>query len=232
MSTQRGVFAIGTDTDVGKTEVGRAAITSLRARGVSVGVMNPIETGVGPQGPLDALALKEAAGSNDPLSDICPQQFALPAAPDAAALDENRTVDLQAITRAYPRICANREFVWVEGAGGLLVPITTQASMVDLARTLALPILLVARASLGTINHTLLSLAEIERQGVPCLGVVISYAGGPLSSADAKNLSSLKAKLGSQLLGELPPIEKAKAPTDWLDLDRLLGDPTSSPARI
>ena len=230
MPAQRGVFVIGTDTDVGKTEVGRAAIASLLARGVSVGVMKPIETGVGPQGPLDALALKEAAGSDDSLVDICPQQFALPAAPDAAALDENRTVDLDLIARAYSSICADRDFVWVEGAGGLLVPITARASMADLARTLALPILLVARASLGTINHTLLSLAEIERQALPCLGVVISHAGGSLSSADTKNLSSLRAKLGSRLLGELPPIENGEMPRNWLDLDRLLAGAGSKSA--
>lgn len=223
MPAQRGVFVTGTDTDVGKTEVGRAAIASLRAGGLSVGVMKPIETGVGKQGPLDALALKEAAGVDDPLGDICPQQFALPAAPDVAALDEGRTVDLEAIVRAYQRICADRDFVWVEGAGGLLVPTTSQTCMADLARTLALPVLLVARAALGTTNHTLLSLAELKRQKLHCIGVVISHAGGHLSPADAKNLSGLRAKLGAQLLGELPPIQRGAPPTDWLDLDRLIG---------
>lgn len=223
MATQKGVFVTGTDTDVGKTEVGRAAIASLRASGLSVGVMKPIETGVGKQGPLDAKALKEAAGVDDPLGDICPQQFALPAAPDVAARDEGRTLDLEAILRAYQRIGANRDFVWVEGAGGLLVPTTSQTCMADLARTLELPVLLVARAALGTINHTLLSLAELERQKLPCVGVVISHSGGPLSPAETKNLSGLKARLGTQLLGELPPIQSGAPPTDWLDLDRLIG---------
>jgi dethiobiotin synthetase len=223
MASRKGVFVTGTDTDVGKTEVGRAAIASLRAGGLSVGVMKPIETGVGKQGPLDAKALKEAAGVDDPLGDICPQQFALPASPDVAARDEGRTVDLEAILRAYQRIGANRDFVWVEGAGGLLVPTTSQTCMADLARTLELPVLLVARAALGTINHTLLSLAELERQKLPCVGVVISHSGGPLSPAEAKNLSGLKARLGTQLLGELPPIQSGAAPPDWLDLDRLIG---------
>jgi dethiobiotin synthetase len=185
--------------------------------------MKPIETGVGQHGPLDALALKEAAGVDDPLGDICPQQFALPAAPDVAAHDEGRAVNLEAITRAYSRLCAERDFIWVEGAGGLLVPTTSQMCMADLARDLELPILLVARAALGTLNHTLLSLAELERQKLPCLGVVLSHAGGPLSPADAKNLSGLRARLGDRLIGELPPLQESDSPpADWLDLDRLM----------
>ena len=223
MSRRRGVFVTGTDTDVGKTEVGRSVVRLLRSEGLSVGVMKPIETGVGEQGPLDAWALREAAGVEDPIEKICPQQFALPAAPTVAAEDENRTVDLDCILDAYQDLRARYDFVWVEGAGGLLVPATDTLCMADLANQLALPILLVVRASLGTINHTLLSLAELEHRNLECAGVVISHAAGPTSAADLKNLSALRRDLGERLLGELPHLGPAEEPPrGWMDLDRLV----------
>ncbi len=76
-----GFFVTGTDTGVGKTVVACALVRQLRAAGRDVGVMKPAETGVGPDGPLDAIALREAAGVSDPLAEICPVQLALPAAP-------------------------------------------------------------------------------------------------------------------------------------------------------
>lgn len=185
--------------------------------------MKPIETGVGEQGPLDAWALRKAAGVEDPIDTICPQQFSLPAAPTVAAQDENRSVDLDSIFRAYENIRAERDFVWVEGAGGLLVPATDTLCMADLASALELPILLVVRASLGTINHTLLSLSEIDRRQVECAGVVISHAAGPTDPADLKNLGALRDQIGPRLLGELPHLgPKRDMPSDWLDVDRLI----------
>ena len=224
MARRKGVFVTGTDTGVGKTEVGRAAIALLRDRGLSVGVLKPIETGVGEAGPLDAWALREAAGVDDPIDVLCPQQFSLPAAPTVAAEDENRNVDLDAILRAYESIRADRDFVWVEGAGGLLVPATKTLLMADLAALLELPLLLVVRASLGTINHTLLSLEAIEGRDLDCAGVVISHSAGPTSPADEKNLSALRSQLGTKLLGELPALGPNTDPgRDWLDCERLLG---------
>ena len=81
----RGWFVTGTDTGVGKTVVACAIVRGLRARGIDVGALKPIETGVGPEGPLDALALRAATGDADPLDLVCPQRFALPAAPTVAA---------------------------------------------------------------------------------------------------------------------------------------------------
>jgi len=218
-----GVFVTGTDTGVGKTEVGRAAVAALRARGLSVGVMKPIETGVGPDGPQDALALSRAAGVPDALSDICPLQFTLAAAPNVAARAEGRLVDLSRIPPAFERIRAQRDFVWVEGAGGLLVPTTDALCMADLAQQLGLPVLLVARTALGTINHTLLTLRELDRRQLPSAGVVLSHASGTLSSADAENLGDLRERLGDRLLGELGPLRDGRPSSeDWLDLGPLI----------
>ena len=85
MSGTRGFFVTGTDTGVGKTVVSLALIRGLRRHGLDVGAMKPVETGVGPEGPLDALDLRAAAGAADDLADVCPLRFALPAAPTVAA---------------------------------------------------------------------------------------------------------------------------------------------------
>ena len=216
----RGLFVTGTDTGVGKTVVSCALVRALRERGFDAAGMKPIETGVGPEGPLDAIALRDAAGASDPLEDVCPQQFALPAAPAVAASAESRSVDFDAIRAAFGRIANRRDLVVVEGAGGLLVPIRDGETMADLAQFLDLPLLIVARAALGTINHTLLTLEATAARGLPVIGVVLSHAAGELSAADAANLSVLRAELGSRLVGEVPPLKpNQRVPTDAIDLD-------------
>jgi len=218
-----GLFVTGTDTGVGKTVVACALVRALRAAGHDAGAMKPAETGVGPEGPLDALALAEAAGGADPLDDVCPQRFALPAAPTVAAAAEGRGVDLAAIRAAFERLRHRHELVVVEGAGGLLVPLAEGTRMADLARELALPVLVVARAALGTINHTLLTLEAAASRGLTLAGVVVSHAGGPLSEPDAANLGALRTALGERLVGEIPPLAPGARPEPGcLDLPRLL----------
>ncbi len=225
MSDARGFFVTGTDTGVGKTITACALVRALRATGVRVGVMKPIETGVGDSGPLDALALRRAAHSDDPLEDICPQRFALPAAPTVAAEAEGRRVDADAVFAAYARLTAAHSMLVVEGAGGLLVPAATDLSMADLAADLGLPLVVVVRAALGTINHTLLTLEAAGTRGLRLAGVVISHAS-PETPADAANLEALRGALGDLLAGEIPLLaDGALPPTGSLDLRRLLAEP-------
>jgi dethiobiotin synthetase len=219
----KGLFITGTDTGVGKTVAGCAIAEALRARNVDVGVMKPIETGVGPQGPLDAIALVEAAGARDDLELVCPQRFALPAAPIVAAAREDRRVDLGAIRSAFDALAAKHPILLVEGAGGLLVPITGDVTMADLARELGFPLLVVTRASLGTINHTLLTLEAIERRGLALAGVVVSHGPRAIASADQLNLAALRDALGARLVGEIPTIApEERVPRGAIDLRRLI----------
>jgi dethiobiotin synthetase len=223
MTPVRGLFVTGTDTGVGKTVVACVLAERLRERGVDVGVMKPIETGVGAQGPLDAIALAEAAGVDDPLERICPVRLELPAAPDVAAAAEGRAIDLGLVRDAWAALRARHEIVLVEGAGGLLVPIAPDFTMAELAAELALPLLVVARGRLGTVNHTRLTLEVAAARQLAIAGVVVSHGPIPLSSADTANLGSLRRWLGPSLLGELPPLEPgAAAPPHAIDLDRLL----------
>jgi dethiobiotin synthetase len=146
----------------------------------------------------------------------------LPAAPTAAASAEYREVDLTAIDAAYETLAKGRDLMVVEGAGGLLVPIRDDWTMAELARRLDLPLLVVARASLGTINHTALTLEVAASKALPVLGVIISHADGPISAADASNLLTLKKFLGDQLIGEIPPLGPTEAPpSDAIDIDAL-----------
>jgi dethiobiotin synthetase len=217
-----GVFVTGTDTGVGKTVVACALSRALRARGEDVGVMKPIETGVPPAGPADAIALREAAGADDPLELVCPQRFALPAAPTVAAAAEGRRVELAPVREAFAKLAARHAFLVVEGAGGLLAPAAEGMAMADLARELGLPLLVVARASLGTINHTRLTLEAAAARGLELAGVVISHGSAPLPAADLANLEALREELGPRLVGEVPRLAPAGLPAaDCLALDAL-----------
>ncbi len=219
----RGLFITGTDTGAGKTVVACAIARALVARGLDVGVLKPAETGVGAEGPLDAQALRKAAGADDPLEVVCPQQFALPAAPTVAAAAQDREVDLGAMDAAFHALEESHEILLVEGAGGLLVPVTAKLCMADLAARWELPVVVAARAALGTINHTLLTLEALERRGLALAGVVVSHSGGPLSGADAANLEALRAALGARLVGEIPPLAPGSQPAAAaVDLDALL----------
>ncbi len=222
-----GCFVTGTDTGVGKTLVACALVRAFRREGLRVGVMKPIETGVGHDGPADALALRAAAGVDDPIECICPQRFALPAAPTVAAAAEDRDVDLDAVRSAFATLAARYPMLVVEGAGGLLVPAAKGTCMGDLAAELRLPLLIVSRAVLGTINHTLLTLEAAARRDLPLAGVVISHGNGRLAAADEANLAALRRELGDRLVGEIPPLAPgafpARADLDHQTLLRRLG---------
>jgi dethiobiotin synthetase len=219
----RGWFVTGTDTGVGKTVVACALLRAVRARGFEVGGIKPVETGVGREGPLDALALCEAAGNGDPIEIVCPQRFELPAAPQVAARHERRSIDWSWIDSAFEQVALGRRYLVAEGAGGLLVPFDDETTMLDLAQRWELPLLIVARAALGTINHTRLTLEVARRRGLAIAGVVVSHTAGRLSKADDENLRVLRDELGDVWVGEIPPLAPGEAPaSNALNVDALL----------
>src|SRR5262249_51463240 len=202
------------------------------------GAMKPIETGVGPGGPADAIALRRAAGERDPLADVCPQSFALGAAPAAAARAEGRALDLGAIDAAYSRLRARRAFLVVEGAGGLLVPVAAELSMADLARRFELPLLVVCRAALGTIHHTRLTpdaartLARAGGGGSSGAGVVTSSAGGALTARDVPNREDRRGDLGGARAGEMPPLGAGELPApEHLNVEALISSGASGASK-
>ena len=178
----RGVFVAGTDTGIGKTAVTCALAAWGRLHGYDVGVMKPVATGGRRRGRVgqvrwvsdDAVRLVEASGVSDPWSLVNPVCFQEPLAPWTAALRERRPVDIAAMLSAFTALAERHDCVIVEGAGGWLVPLNARATVADVAARLKLPVLLVARPGLGTLNHTLLTLGAIRHRRLRCAGVIIN----------------------------------------------------------
>ncbi len=203
-----GLFVTGTDTDCGKTQVGSLLAELAVAAGRVVRVCKPVETGCQPAGgvlvPADATALARAARDPRPIEQICPYRLRLPAAPDVAARAEGVAIERERLLRAVDEARRDADLTLVEGAGGIRVPIAPGLDMAGLARATGLPVLLVARAALGTINHTRLSLEAIAAESLPLAGVVVCHTRPALSKADRANLDRLLEELGGRLWGELP----------------------------
>ena len=174
-----GYFITGTDTNVGKTYLTCAIARRARGQGRRVFAFKPIETGCvpGSDGKLvgaDQELLSEAAGGwqKGPLRGV--YQFKLAAAPLVAAEAERSVVDLGSVMRVAAQGAEGVSVTLVEGAGGWRVPVTQTADMAAMARALGFPVIIVARAGLGTINHTLLTVEAVERDGLHVAGVVLS----------------------------------------------------------
>lgn len=175
-----GVFITGTDTGVGKTYVASALATELRKANIAIGVMKPAETGcrmrAGKLYPKDAMKLMNASGVHDRLDLINPYRFRKPLAPGVAALLEGKNIEPATILNAFNILQRRHAYMIVEGAGGIMVPLSENYLFLDLAHAMKLPVLIVARPGLGTINHTLLTIHALSRKKVPIAGIVVNYA--------------------------------------------------------
>ena len=203
-----GIFITGTDTGVGKTLVAAGLVAALKERGIDVGVMKPLESGApcfaSAPIPQDALCLKEIAGTNDDLDQINPYCFQTPVAPGIAAEQAGIEIDLQRIKGIYEELKARHQCMVVEGAGGLLVPIAKGVLLPALIKRLGLPIIVVARSCLGTINHTLLTLSYCQQQGLEVAGFIISKAIPDAEPSEPTNPQTITHFSGVPFLGTLP----------------------------
>lgn len=201
--TPKGLFITGTDTGVGKTAVAAALAAVLNARGLDPGVMKPVASG-GPAS-ADARLLRNAAGVVDPIRDVNPVCLTTPLSPNVAARIEGRPIDLNLILDAFARLSAAHSWMIVEGVGGLLVPIRDDFSVADLAVRLGLPLLIVARAALGTINHTLLTLEAAAARNLEVRGIVYNTTQpGPADAAARTSPEIITRLTGIPSLGVLP----------------------------
>ena len=184
-----GFFVTGTDTDVGKTLVSAWLMTHLDAF-----YWKPVQAGTEPT--TDAATVQRFA-ELDP-DRILPEAYVLPdpMAPHEAAHRAGVVLDMDKLVPP-----AHEGLLIVEGAGGLMVPITDDAYMIDLAADLDLPIVLAARSTLGTINHTLLSIEAIRRRGLPLAGVVISGPETPHNRAAIERYGQI------EVIAEIPWLE-------------------------
>lgn len=204
----------GTDTSVGKTYVSTVLLALMRRKGLRVAAMKPVEAGVTADDPSsDAMRLRHAAGEDDPLEHVRPVLIAEPLAPWVALGRAGGTVDLDALDAAYRALSGGRDAVVVEGAGGLLVPLTRELAFDGLFVRWGLDLVVVAGNRRGTLNHTMLTVRAAHDAGLRVRGVVLN-ALGPESKGIAER-TNLEALL--ELLDPVPVV-----PFPWIRKDRPL----------
>ncbi len=197
----QGIFITGTGTEIGKTVIAGGLAAFLKQAGTNVGVMKPISTG----DTADAQFLKHAAQVDDELSSINPIYLRHPLAPSVAARMEGRDIDVSCLETAFAKLQQKYDFVIVEGVGGIAVPIQDDFLVVHLIKRLQLPILIVAQVGLGTLNHTLLTVAyarqfELQITGIVLNGLCAETAG----LAEATNPVEIENLTGVPVIGIVP----------------------------
>jgi len=210
----------GTDTGIGKTVVTCALAALARQRGLHVSAMKPIESGIderiisdgGPRS--DAERLQAASGGEDPLTLVRPYVLEEPLAPMVAAQRADITIDLGALDAAAETLSDGRQLLLVEGAGGLLVPITPQCSFADLFARWHCALIIVAGNRLGVLNHVLLTVRAAESANIPVRAVVLTqYTDRDPGLAEATNYDALLTLLPQYTILRFPWVDR----TDDLD---------------
>ena len=211
LSKHKGLFITGTDTGVGKTLIAGAIAKILRQSGKKVGVFKPVATGCKKTKnglvSKDAEFLAHCTGSEFSLDIINPAAFEVPAAPFACEKIENKKVDLKKIAATYKQICQESDFVIVEGIGGIKVPITADIDVLSLAKSFDLPVVIVVRSKLGTINHTLLTIDAIRRSGLSLAGIIINGYDEKTSDLAEKTNAAIIKEVGKVEIIAVTPFD-------------------------
>lgn len=218
----RGILVTGTDTGVGKTCVASLIARECCERGLTVGAYKPVCSGAdldSERRPVwgDVETLFQSIGGKHERDSICPQRFAAAVAPPAAAQLEGKTVDNGLLRSGARRWNGRVEMLVVEGAGGLLCPLSDSATVADLAADLKFPLIIVVRLGLGAINHTLLTVEVARSRGLPLAGIILNEVEPPDVDADDRNeRAEIEQRSQMPILG----LMRHKQP------DRLLRDDT------
>lgn len=204
----RGILITGTDTGVGKTTVACGLAAAWRRRGLRVGVLKPAETGCepGPDGRLlaaDAERLRFFSGCDADAAVCCPYALPEPLAPAVAAARAAVRIEIETIVAAYRQLTVRHDITLVEGAGGLLVPLTEQLTFAELAVRLELPVVLVIGNRLGAINHALLTVESARLRSLQVAGYIVNALAPSADLAADTNITMFQRWLGPAL-GEVP----------------------------
>jgi dethiobiotin synthetase len=234
---KNGLFITGTDTSVGKTLIAGAIAKILTDKGLKVGVFKPVATGCIShwEGLVsrDSEFLACCANSNLRLTVINPVAYVTAAAPIVSAAEEHRPIDFKKIAIVYDEICRNCDIVIVEGIGGIRVPLTDQFDLRDLAAEFGLPVVIVSRPHLGTINHTLMTIDSVRAANLKIAGVVINGYDSLQSTIAEETAGQVISQCGNvAILADVPfdetaSVEELKlgeviipslAEVDWVNL--------------
>lgn len=230
----RGLFVTGTDTGAGKTLVSCAILAALGRRGLRVAAYKPVETGCRSEGGrlVGEDCERLAAVTGQDAVDVAACLFAEPAAPLVAARAEGRSIARNVLLERFHAISRDADFVLVESAGGLMVPVADDYTTRDLARELGLPVLVVVASRLGCINHALLTIEVLRSSSIPVAGFVMNDVGiaDGYVLARRTNHDVLRRFAGVPDLGAMPTVEPgsrsdaahlASTAEESLALDRL-----------
>jgi dethiobiotin synthetase len=211
----RVVVVTGTDTDVGKTVVTAALAAAYAGQGRSVCVVKPAQTGVGPEEPGDLGEVRRLAG---PVTTVEPVRLPDPLAPDLAARVAGVTLPgLDAQRRVVVEAAASHDLVLVEGAGGVTVRLGEGWSLLDLAGGVGLPVgvVVVARAGLGTLNHSLLTVQALRAAGLTAAGLVLGSWPADPGLTERLNREELPRLTDVPLLGAVPAGAPSMPPAEF-----------------
>jgi dethiobiotin synthetase len=184
-----GVFVTGTGTDVGKTFVTAALVQGLRTAGKDVDVYKPVVSGFDPANAANSdpgvlLAALGREPTTEAIERIAPWRFTAPLSPDLAAKAEGRAIDFHALVEFTRSATSGRGTVFIEGVGGIMVPLDQTHTVLDWISALRIPVLVVAGSYLGTISHTLTALHVLAQRNLDITGVVVSESASPGASLD------------------------------------------------
>ena len=194
-----GIFITGTDTDVGKTFVASGLAASMHDDGIDVGVMKPVATG----SREDVCMLIKASKVDDDEEDVNPVFLSIAASPLAASRLLKEEIDISKIRESFDKLMSKHEYMIVEGIGGVMVPITTSYSVIDMIKELGLPVLIVCRGALGTINHTLLTINVCNTNSIDIAGIIANKVSDELE----RNAIDIIIELTNiPLFGKIPTI--------------------------
>lgn len=201
-----GIFITGTDTSIGKTVIAAGIAGAMQNKGYSVGVMKAVQSGAGIRNARlyspDAEFMMQVIETKDEMELTCPYLLKEAMAPGTAAEIEGTEIDIDIINSAYQELEKRHDIVIVEGAGGIAVPIKKRFLISDLIKYMDIPVLIVARAGLGTINHTFLTIEYAKRSGIKIIGVIINnYRGG---AVEEKNPAVICGLTGIPVTGIIP----------------------------
>ena len=216
MTEPKGYFISGTDTGVGKTVVTACMLAFYRKHSINTGIMKPIETGVDPncssEANSDAKFLLTVSGNQDTLEEVCPIRLKPTAAPLQAARMQNQSLNIDSILENFHKLQRKYDQVLVEGIGGLLVPLKADYLVSDLIKEMQLPLIIVSRFSLGTLNHTLLTLKVAQAATIEIAGIILNHSGNrPLSGVELGQKSLIEELSGVPVIGQCPYLSSISA---------------------
>ena len=214
-----GYFVTGTDTGVGKTAITAGIAGSLRNLGINVGVMKPIATGYQQKAGYkssDVTILAEAAGIKDPEDLINPVFLPIPTSPYDASKLLSVPIDMPLILTKFKKLLSLHDVILIEGIGGIMTPITKNFFIADMIKAMTIETIIVTRATLGTLNHTVMTCKMCKDYDIKVKGLVINNFDEKGTPAEKSAPTTLYELTGINIIGIIPFIK------DFNQIDKMI----------